>query len=110
KKETTTAVAPRAAITATRNKPIRDEQKTEENIWEPRARSTESRKPTEPTDESISGYINLDYHGIANISGTEGSENTHSNTKQVTSIQYTQINSQEPICVTSTGSNVDQFE
>ncbi|CAG8735803.1 8809_t:CDS:1, partial [Gigaspora rosea] len=46
----------------------------------------------------------------AKIGSTEGNSNTHSNTEQATSTQHIQINSQEPICVTSTGSNVDQFE
>ncbi|RIB10978.1 hypothetical protein C2G38_2204707 [Gigaspora rosea] len=46
----------------------------------------------------------------ANISGSEGSSNTHGNTDQVTNIQHTQINNQEPMRVTSTRSNVDQNE
>ncbi|CAG8453400.1 5141_t:CDS:2 [Gigaspora rosea] len=41
---------------------------------------------------------------------TINKSNTHGNTEQATSTRHTQINSQEPIRVISTGSNVDQFE
>ncbi|RIB20666.1 hypothetical protein C2G38_2035045 [Gigaspora rosea] len=46
----------------------------------------------------------------ANIGGNKENSNNHGNTEQVTGMQHTQIHSQEPTCITSTRSNIDQFE
>ncbi|CAG8794980.1 17486_t:CDS:2, partial [Gigaspora rosea] len=90
----------------------------EVNPLEARAMSEETIE-SEPSVQSMRQYMDQQFETInrrfaqleqANIGSTEGNSNTHGNTEQATSTQYTQINSQEPICVMSTGSSVDQFE